>query len=227
METNLSNLAKAIIAVMKEVKGIDKNLTVGSGSNAYKGVADKDVKQAVGEAMANNGLCILPIGIDAKANIERWEETDKYGTKRKTSVLTESKTKYLLLHESGESVVIEGYGHGVDTQDKSAGKATTYALKYMLLYMFMIPTGKIDDADATHSNEITDLPKQEQNQQPKKDEQKPVDNRPWLNEKQFNQAIERIHNGEAGVYEKIDAAFRIAKNYMDQLKSAKPTKTAA
>ena len=54
-----------------------------------------------------------------------------------------------------------GYGHGVDSQDKSAGKATTYALKYALLYAFLVPTGKIDDADNTHSEEISTPKKSE------------------------------------------------------------------
>lgn len=146
------NLAKAVIAVMKAIKGIDKSMTVGTGSNSYKGVSDKDVKQAIGEAMENNGLCILPIGIDAKTQIDRWEETNQYGVKQKQSVLTEVVTKYLLLHESGESVELAGYGHGTDSQDKAAGKATTYALKYTLLYTFMVATGKIDDADNEHSD---------------------------------------------------------------------------
>jgi len=33
METK-ANLAKAIIAVMQEVKGIEKSMTIGTGSNA-------------------------------------------------------------------------------------------------------------------------------------------------------------------------------------------------
>lgn len=162
---NTPNLFKAVIAVMKAVKGIDKSMTVGTGTNSYKGVSDKDVKEAIGKAMEEHGLGILPIGIDPKVTIERWEETTQYGNnppqiKMKQSVFTEAKTRYLLFHESGESVEIEGYGHGVDTQDKAAGKATTYALKYALLYTFMVPTGKIDDADNKHSDDAATPPKQ-------------------------------------------------------------------
>lgn len=154
----MKNLAKAVIAVMKEVKGIEKDLNVGTGTSSYKGVGDQQVKKIVGDAMAKNGLCIMPISINSKTHIDRYEETNQYGTKMKQSVLTEVETKYLLLHESGESLEIAGYGHGTDSQDKSAGKATTYALKYTLLYTFLIPTGKIDDADNVHSDDIP-LPK--------------------------------------------------------------------
>ncbi len=155
----MENLAKAILSVMREVKGIDKTTTIGTGNSAYKGVPDQEVKKVIGESMAKNGLCVLPIGIEESTQIDRWEEVDQYSketpkaTKQKQSVFTKVKTQYLLLHESGESQVIVGYGHGTDTQDKSAGKATTYALKYAMLYAFFIPTGKIDDSDNDHSNE--------------------------------------------------------------------------
>ena len=159
MELENKNIAAAIIAVMKAVKGIDKTITIGEGRSSYKGVSDQEVKKIIGEAMAKNGLCILPIGIKPSVKIDRWEQEDFFngksnGVKTKQSVFTEVTTRYLSLHESGESIELEGYGHGIDSQDKGAGKATTYALKYALLYAFLVPTGKIDDADNTHSENI-------------------------------------------------------------------------
>ena len=156
----MKNLATAVIAVMQEVKGIEKNMQIGEGRMSYKGVADQEVKKVIGDAMAKHGLCILPIGVTPITKVDRWEEDDTYNKqppypkKTKQSVFTEVATKYLLLHESGESLELAGLGHGVDSQDKGAGKATTYALKYTLLYTFLVPTGKIDDADNTHSDDI-------------------------------------------------------------------------
>jgi len=156
----MENLAKAIIAVMKDVKGMEKNSRVGSGRSAYDGTKYKDVAEVFNDSMEKNGLCILPVGIEEEAIVERWEEDDTYNKnppypkKTKQSVFTKVKTKYLLLHESGESQELAGYGHGVDPQDKGAGKATTYALKNCLLYTFLTPVGKIDDSDTTHSNDI-------------------------------------------------------------------------
>jgi hypothetical protein len=160
---SIKELTLAVIKVMADVKGIEKNLTVGTGGSSYKGVADQDVKKIIGESMQNNGLVILPIGIDETTNVDSWDETGgQYGPKRKQSVFTKVTATYLLCHTSGEYVEIKGYGHGVDSQDKSAGKATTYALKYALLYTFLVPTGKIDDADNTHSEEVAAKPKTEQ-----------------------------------------------------------------
>lgn len=85
--------------------------------------------------------------------MDRWEEADYQGKIRtKQSVFTEAVTKYMLLHVSGEYVELSGYGHGVDTQDKGAGKATTYAMKNTLLNIFLVPTGV--DTDDTHSDDI-------------------------------------------------------------------------
>jgi hypothetical protein len=156
MSESKINIAKAILAVMKDVKGIDKTMTIGSGNSAYKGVPDQEVKKVIGASMEKNGLCLLPISVTPTIKVERWEEMDSYSKAMKTkqSVFTEVQTKYLLLHDSGESIELAGYGHGIDSQDKGAGKATTYALKYALLYAFLVPTGKIDDADMVHSNDV-------------------------------------------------------------------------
>lgn len=195
-------ITKAILAVMRSVKGIDKTLTVGTGASSYKGVSDKDVKNIIGEAMEKNGLCILPIGIEAKTQVDRWVENTNYGEKTKQNVLTEVKTRYLLLHESGESIEIEGYGHGVDSQDKSAGKATTYALKYALLYMFLVPTGTIDDTDVKHSEEIP-VPAAAE--------------KPWLSEKQFNEMKKAISEGKAIAVSQALGKYRIKKEYKQEL----------
>lgn len=154
----MSELAKAIVNVMKAVKNIEKNMSVGTGGSSYKGVADKDVKYQIGQAMAENGLCIIPTGIESSLSVERWTEDTSYGPKQKQQVFNEVKTTYKLMHISGESIDVVGSGHGVDSMDKAAGKATTYALKYALLYLFMVPTGNIDDADKTHSDDH-DAPK--------------------------------------------------------------------
>lgn len=162
----MKNISKAIIEVMKSVKGMEKNSKVGTGNSSYDGTKDQDVKEVFNEVMAKNGLCILPINIEEETSVDRWEETNQYGTKQKQSVFTKAKVKYLLLHESGESIELMGYGHGVDTQDKGAGKATTYALKNCLLYSFLTPVGKIDDTDLTHSNDILTPKKEPEKKEP-------------------------------------------------------------
>lgn len=159
----MENLIKAVLAVMDEVKNIEKNVDVWVWQMSYKWVSDKEVKQKIGESMRKSGLVMLPISVEPTTQIDRWEEDDTYNKqppypkKSKQLVFTEVKTKYMLMHSSWECIEIAWYGHGVDTQDKGAGKATTYALKNALLYTFLVPTGSIDDTDTTHSQDI-DIP---------------------------------------------------------------------
>lgn len=154
----MKNLIKAVNAVMSEVSNIEKNLNVGAGKASYKGVADKDVKYLVSKSMQKHGLAMFPVKIEPNLKVERWQEETNYGPKQKQQVFSEVLVTYRLIHESGEEIELQGYGHGVDSQDKSAGKATTYAMKYALLYTFMIATGEIDDADATHSEATPKAP---------------------------------------------------------------------
>jgi ERF superfamily len=207
-------ITKAILKVMTEVKGIEKSLTVGTGNNSYKGVSDKDVKLIVGKAMAENGLTIIPIDIDPTIKIDRWEAKEfwnqKEVIKQKQAVFTEVKVTYLLMHESGESIEFMGYGHGVDPQDKSAGKAMTYALKYALLYIFLVPTGTIDDADNQHSDEVATP-------------EKPVEKKPAkakkisLDKKRFDGALKQIELGEY-TFEKLKNTFTLTKKQRDIVK---------
>ena len=154
----MKNLVSAVLKVMADCESLEKNTTVGSGRYAYKGVSDKDVKLMFNRSMRNNGLVIFPIDVNPKTTVTSWESEDNYGkTTMKFSYFTEVITKYQLVHESGESIVLAGLGHGVDASDKGAGKATTYALKYNLLYSFLVATGTIDDADNTHSNDVPNV----------------------------------------------------------------------
>lgn len=172
-----NNLHEAIVEVMKEVKNIDKNMNVGSGNYGYKGVADKDVKQYIGQAMAKNGLTCVPIKIEPTVSVDRWTD----GNKQKQSVFVEVLATYQVTHSAtGESIQIMGYGHGQDSNDKAAGKATTYALKNALLYSFLVPTGHIEDTDTTHSEE-TEKPKKA--------------SKPTLTKERFANAVEAIKTG--------------------------------
>jgi hypothetical protein len=170
------------------------------------------VKEVFNESMSKNGLCILPISIDSKIQIDRWTEETQYGLKPKQSITTEVNTKYLLLHESGESIELAGYGQGIDSQDKGAGKATTYALKNCLLYTFLTPVGKIDDTDITHSEQMATPPIKKEY---------PQNDLPWINDKQVDAMVERIKAGEQGIIEKAKQAFKISKANMDKLINAK------
>ena len=79
-------------------------------------MSDKDVKILIRDSMIKNGLSILPTDVISKIQVDRWEEDDTYQKtapypkKSKQSIFTEVNTKYILLHTSGESIEVAGYG---------------------------------------------------------------------------------------------------------------------
>lgn len=208
MESKIE-LYKAVAEVMKEVKNIDKSMTVGVGQNSYKGVSDKDVKLKIGASMEKHGLIMVPKHYDNKITIDRWMEKTNYGEKQKQSVFVECNAQFELIHvETGQSIEIPAYGHGVDSQDKAAGKATTYALKYALLYTFLVPTGSIDDSDNTNSAEI------------------PAPNAPaaktqvkYLSDERFQKAIAALKEGKTTVAQ-IEA-YNLTDAQKEQLNNQK------
>jgi len=224
-------LHTSINEVMKEVKNIEKGLTVGSGSSAYKGVSDKDVKQIIGQSMAKNGLTCLVVDIQPTLRIERWVESSQYGDKHKQQVFTEVVCKFKITHaETGESETIVGYGHGVDSQDKSAGKATTYALKNALLYTFLVPTGTIDDADVTHSEtQPIPQPKAETLPSTPVNETNPLglgEERPKVDIPTFNLMLKKINEGKRNYTNDIELKYDLNTSQKIQLKNAEEERNA-
>ncbi len=209
METK--NISKAIIAVMWEVKTIWKNTTVWSWSNAYKAVSDADVKKAIRESMEKNWLAIMPTWVNSTIRIDRWEEVDNWSKetpkamKTKQSVFTEVETKYILLHTSWESIELAWYGQWVDTQDKWAGKATTYALKNVLINLFLVPTW--DDTDNTHSNDIAVPQKQYANN----------DNLEWIAQTNIDKLSTLISEWKTFTMKDIRAKYKVSKDNATKL----------
>lgn len=158
MSQEYNKIIPALIKAMRTIDGVEKSLTVGTGNNSYKATGAKDVFGTTRKALYDNGLALLPSEYHPNMTVDQWEEESHYGKKRKQQVFVEMEAEYTLYHESGQHVSIPAYGHGIDSQDKAAGKATTYALKYALIYLGLIPTGDIDDTDKTPSKDI-EIPK--------------------------------------------------------------------
>ena len=143
--------------------------------------------------------------------LDRWEEVDTWSKiepkpmKTKQSVFTEVDTTYLLLHTSWESLALAWYGQWVDTQDKWAGKATTYALKNTLINTFLIPTW--EDTDNTHSDDIA-VP-----------QKKYADNNlPWIWDDNIKTLKGLIDSGKTMTMKGVREKYKVSKANADILK---------
>lgn len=101
-----------------------------------------------------------------------------------------------------------------NVKPQDMGSAITYYRRYTLQSLLGI---QAEDDDGNKASKKESATKTE-NKAPESTKIYPEDNRPWLTEKSFNAALARIEKGETGVYEKVDAAFKIKKEYRAKLK---------
>jgi len=145
------NLYQKIQAVSNEIRNIEKEMTVGSGSYSYKAVSDLGVTLAVKDAETKFKLLSIPMKQEL-VNSEVIRTVKKNGDEGLTFVDTIKMTvKIIDLEEPKDFIEVESFGKGIDSGDKGFGKASTYARKYALLNAYKIATG--EDPDANKSEE--------------------------------------------------------------------------
>ncbi len=137
METK-KNIYQKILAIMQEIKYLQKDDKVEFGNTKYKALSEEKVTVIMREQLVKHGLVVYPI---------RQESS-------RTGQITHVDVVYRMVNAENpeEYIEIVSCGDGADSQDKGAGKAMTYAFKYMWLRTFAIPTG--DDPDKTSSEEL-------------------------------------------------------------------------
>jgi len=133
---------KAISTVQGELakRGISKDQQNKMQGFKYRGI--DDVYAALCPLLASNGLCILPKMV-SKTVVER---TNAKGT---ALFYTTVEVDFdIVSSEDGSRHTVSSYGEAMDSGDKSAGKAMSYAYKAMAFMVFAIPTEGDNDPDA-------------------------------------------------------------------------------
>lgn len=138
-EDNRVKLYKKMFKVMEAVEHIEKTTHIKYKSTDYKATAEEKITPIFRKEFLKNKLMVFPV-----------EQVSL-----KSNGITRIDVKYKIVDtETGECEILASSGEGADTQDKGAGKAMTYAYKYMLLRTFMSPT--YEDPDNTSSQELDD-----------------------------------------------------------------------
>lgn len=134
------NVYQKIAAVMADVQYLAKDDSVEFKSTRYKAISEEKVTSIMRAALLKHGLVVFPV--------EQHRE--------RVGQITSVDVKYRLqnIDDPEDYVIVCSSGDGADTQDKGAGKAMTYAFKYMFLRTFAIPTG--EDPDKVSSAQLDD-----------------------------------------------------------------------
>jgi len=156
----MSELHKAIGAVMAAVGYVKKGGRVSGGGMNYTFAGEADLLKALRPAMVEAGLSMCPVGCELFEHHEMVETN--YGPKPSRTVRVIA--TYRLAHVGGEYMDLQTAGEGQDKGDKATAKAMTIALKYALRQAFLIETG--DDPDRVRPEDDYDS-----RQQPSKPKQ--------------------------------------------------------
>ena len=126
-----------MLNIMRKVEYLAKDDKVEFGNTKYKALSEEKVTCIMRKAMLEENVVVFPIEM----------------TESREGNITHVHVKYKMVDPSDNTwVEIVSCGDGYDSQDKGAGKAMTYAFKYMWLRTFAIPTG--EDPDKVSSDEI-------------------------------------------------------------------------
>lgn len=114
----------------------------------------------------------------------------------------------ILIHAESGEYFMDTYTMPVSKQNdpQAVGSSITYAKRYALVAILGLNIDEDDDGNAGSDK--------------KHENKKDDDNRPWLSDKAFSQALERIKGGDKDVFKKTTEAFKIKKDFYSQLKEA-------
>lgn len=149
------NIFQKMSAITEAVERVAKNLTVGIGKNSYKGVSEADVLNAVKPIEIKYRVYSYPVDrniVDTSILTTKSEYDGNVTEKNQLFMRIETIYRFVNIDKPEEFIDIKTYGDGVDSQDKSCGKAMTYSDKYALLKAYKIETG--DDPDARASEPL-------------------------------------------------------------------------
>lgn len=128
----------ALASILADVEAVKKNKSNTQQGFKYRGI--DDMYNALHDSFAKNKVFISFTVKDTKT--ETIEQNSKLLFK--ICMLVE----YRFIADDGSYISTVTYTESLDYGDKGTGKALSYALKYVLMQMFLIPTDEAKDNDS-------------------------------------------------------------------------------
>lgn len=141
------NIHQRINLVMADVEKLLKLKRVDLGEGGYNVVTSDQVTAHVQPLLVKYGVMIIPTVtewgvVDPEPSIN--EKTGKrYPFRTEATV----RVRWVNIDDDADFFENEWFGFGIDPSDKGPGKATTYAVRYLILKTLLIPTGDKDSED--------------------------------------------------------------------------------
>ena len=132
------NLHQKLNAIMADVTYIYKDGQISFGNTKYRAVTEEQVLSIIRPHLVKHHIVIYPVSLDMSREGQITSAVMSF--------------KVVNADDPDDFIIVYSAGQGSDTQDKGAGKSITYAEKYALLKLFLVPTG--DDPDKVSSAEL-------------------------------------------------------------------------
>lgn len=131
------SIYKKLLDIQKEIKSVSKDGKIETSKGTYKILSHGRVMELTRSLFIDKGLIFYP---------------EKYEIRKDGAVTTVTADYRLVDTETDEVITVASVGQGSDTQDKGAGKASTYADKYLVLRLLRLI--QEDDPDLTSSENM-------------------------------------------------------------------------
>ncbi len=206
----MSSLYKKLHQIQCAVRGLGKDSCGGgTGASSYQFVSGSKVLDTVRPKMDELGVLLVQ-QIDS-IECTRTDYSTRSGNK------SEMFTKVMMTFtwidsDTGEKLSVPFGANGQNGWDKGLGSALTYAERYFLLKFFHIATDE-DDVDALpvpDSPPAPPLPPLPPAHKPKKE----------MNDKQLQQAIDKINTGDLAILDKCKDQFSLKQYQLHALDEA-------
>lgn len=140
METNSMHLYEKLSAISNKLGVIGKELNVAG----YKAVSERSILKEIKPLEEEYKVFSYPISREVV-----WQEVVSRGETNWICVRIKTVYRFVNIDCPSQYIDVESFGDGIDTMDKSCGKAMTYADKYALMKCYKIVTGDDPDAEAS------------------------------------------------------------------------------
>lgn len=143
------NIFERVALITAEIGAVKKDLKVGEGEKSYQATSEGSVLLAVKPLEEKYRVFSYAVTREKETQIIEKEYTWN-GQQRKLRLVKVDITatyRFVNIDNPEEYIETISYGTGLDTGDKAAGKAMTYADKYALMKMYKISTGNANDPD--------------------------------------------------------------------------------
>lgn len=144
-ETPLANIHQRILAVMADLDYIQKEAAK-NDRLPYSFASHDAVTRAIHPLLVKHGIAMIP-------TVTSWNQEGN-----RTSV--NMTVSFVNADDQQDKFEVNGFGYGIDKQDKGPGIAISYTTKYIVLKTFVLETG--DDPERQNDDFVAPIPSEVQ-----------------------------------------------------------------